>query len=144
MFCKNQPFKTLFRQIDDFLIRHAETALRITSTLKKWLSSDVAVILVNVIPSELDDKAREVAIKALDKAIQQLVFLDRLRSPDLTTEQKVLMAIDHLKTLPKAVQNTYLFKIASIIAKQLDKEQHESNVYDLTVQALYSLSKVKQ
>lgn len=134
--------KKIWKNIDQQLVDNVNLALHVTTTLKSWLSSDIAVIATNLIPGNIDDVAREAIIKGLDKATEYLGLLDFSKDNPKSDQEKILLITKRLAAMNKPAIEALLAKIGSKITESLD-QRYKGHFYDLALQAIYSMNKIQ-
>lgn len=142
MFCSKLrlKIKLLLKQFDSYLEKHVDTALTVTTALKKFLASPVAQVLTAIIPSDIDEVIRVKLLYGLGIAIDGLNIIDECKDVS-SLEDKVQCFINALKKLNPEAQDAVFAKLASILARTLDDDKKAQNIYDLFVQAKFSASK---
>lgn len=101
--------KSLPKEIREF----SDEALKVTTAIKNALESDTAITIVNMIPGDLDDKLRHMAVEGLKAAINAL-HTDPCK--DKTNPDEMLRCyIDQLKNGSKHVRDMNLSKLQSLL-----------------------------
>ena len=130
----------MLRGFDNYVDGHIDTALTITSELKKMLSSPVADIITAIIPSDIDNVIRQQIISALGKAVEALTIVETCKQyTDVNEKLKCFVA--QLQQREPQLQDAILQKLASLLAGQLDGQRLKQSLYDLFTQAKYAVSK---
>lgn len=140
MFCKKcQPkIKLLLKKIDNVLIENLDVAIDVVNTIKKAINSPIALTIIDVTPTNLDNKITALLSKNLQIAAISLGLVKTAReNPDEFLKQLQ----DALKELPHPTKEALLFKLAALITKLLDKGRFENHIYDAATQLHYSLKK---
>lgn len=146
MFCSGfmSKFKTIWQKVDKTLLDYAAIGLHITTTLKSWLSSDVAIILSQLLPSTIGNDERLKLLKIISIAASKL---DLIVHPDLQTlpvaYNDVHNILEALGKKPIDERNATLIKLASLITKELDN-RYDTHIYDTAVQVVWSLGQQSQ
>jgi hypothetical protein len=145
MFCTKMrsKLKRLLQQIDQYVDEHAETALRITTTLKGMLESPVADIVTAIIPGDADELIRKHLIAALELATNALSIANECAAQQ-TLNEKLQCFVTQLRKYPPEVQDALLQKLASLLTKQLDGSRGRQSLYDLYTQAKYAAGKQQE
>jgi hypothetical protein len=133
-FCRSLSAKLrkVIKCVDKFLEENIDKALAVTNAIKQMLSSPVADTLVNLIPGHWDDTARVAALAALEYALKKLGKIKTvLNDPQLRD------FLQWLESQPESIKETYLSKIASLMAEKLDGQRFQRALYDVFVQARY-------
>lgn len=140
-FCKGCPgkLKKLWKQVDDKLVANVGISLEITNKLRQWLSSDVAIVITDIIPGSLDDVIRIQAVKALSVVSHELGLIDNTNK---LLHESVLSTVSALQNMTPVNAENALSKIASKITEKIDG-RYKGHMYDLATQAVYSLNKVE-
>jgi len=130
----------LLHEFDNYVDMHIDTALKITTELKRLLSSPVADALVAIIPGDIDKVIRAQIVNALGKVMEALTIAGNCRQyTDMNDKLKCF--IEQLKLHDPQLQDAILQKIASLLAGHLDGQRLKQSLYDLYTQAKYSASK---
>lgn len=142
MFCIQikSKLKGLLREFDKYVDAHIDTALKITTNLKKILASPIADVITAIIPGNVDDLLREQLIQLLDKAIGALAIADYCRQHD-DERTRLDCFIQHLSHRDPQMQDALLQKLASLLAGALDGNRLKQSLYDLYTQAKYAATK---
>jgi hypothetical protein len=143
MFCTKfkSQLKILLRKFDNYLDAHVEVALKVTTGLKKILTSPVADIVTAIIPGNVDNIVKAQIENALNKVIEALAIADSCREcKDVNDKLKCFVA--QLQLRDPQLQDAILQKLASLLAGHLDKQRLKQSLYDLYTQAKYSAGKV--
>ncbi len=142
MFCTKMKsqLKTMLRDFDNYVDAHIDTALKITTALKKVLSSPVADVITAIIPGDIDNLIRRQLEAALSKAIAVLTIANSCKQ--FTEVNELLNCfVEQLKLRDPELQDALLQKLASLLAGQLDGQRLKQNLYDLYTQAKYTATK---
>lgn len=141
-FCKSvrSKIKSILRKFDKEVEEHVDTALLVTTSIKKFLRSPVSDIINAIIPGQIDDLIRAKLLVILPYAIDTLTIIDHCKDAK-TLNEKAACYIDQLKKVDPALQEAILHKLAAIITRELDGNKLAQSVYDLFVQAQYSVKK---
>ena len=134
MFCKpcRNRIKQLFQKIDETLLKNVDLALSVTQKLKTALNSATAVSLTKLIPGDIDDSIRLLLLSAIENALEKSNLIE--------PGQQV---VTYVSTIPrKHNTDSKLHKAASLITRSLDDARHPDHIYDLAVQASYSMKKM--
>lgn len=132
--------KVLLREFDDYIDAHIDTALKVTISLKKILSSPAADIITAIFPGDIDNTIRRQLIAALSKAIAVLTIADSCKqSSDIN--ELLNCFVQQLQLHDPELQDALLQKLASLLAGHLDGQRLKQNLYDLYTQAKYAASK---
>ncbi len=135
--------KGLLKKFDNYVDAHIDTALKITTDLKKVLSSPVADIITAIIPGDADNKIQAHLVSALSKSIEALTIADSCKEvTDVNENLKCF--VTQLQQREPNLQDAILQKLASLLAGHLDGQRLKQNLYDLFTQAKYAASKVQQ
>lgn len=130
----------MLHEFDNYVDMHIDTALKITTELKRLLSSPVADALVAIIPGDIDKVIRAQIVNALGKVMEALTIAGNCRQyTDMNDKLKCF--IEQLKLHDPQLQDAILQKIASLLAGHLDGQRLKQSLYDLYTQAKYSASK---
>jgi hypothetical protein len=142
MFCTKikTRLKGLLQQFDLYIDAHIDTALHITSALKRILSSPTADILTAIIPGTLDNIIQQQLISALDQALEALAIAEQCKQQTAIND-KLSCFVQQLKQCEPQLQEATLQKLASLLAGHLDGQRLKQNLYDLYTQAKYSAAK---
>lgn len=116
--------------------QYATDALVITSGIKRYLSSPLADIAVNLIPSNWDNELRQRMLTALETVIPALTIIDTCNGKPF--DEMLQCWIKNLSTLPPSVQAAILQKCQSKLTAILDGNKERQNLYDLISQYVYS------
>src|SRR4051812_26717889 len=121
MFCTKMKNKlrSLLSQFDGFIDGHIDTALKITSGLKRLLSSPVADVVTALIPGNIDNAIKDKLITALNKAVEALNIAEQCRQYSDVNE-KLKCFIEQLQLRDPQLQDAVLLKLASLLTSQLD------------------------
>jgi len=140
--CKKlkEKVKNLYREFDDYLNANIDTALKVTTALRKVLASPVADILTAIIPGELDDMIRARLVDALGKAITALTILEHCKG-SMEIDEKLKCFYEQLNNLDPNLQDAVLHKLASLMVCYLDGQRYKQSKYDLCTQAKYTVTK---
>lgn len=141
-FCKsaNKKIKELLKEFDSYIIAHIDTALKITTAIQKALKSPGAIIATALIPGDIDNTARQELIKILQIVVPTLSIVDTCKGQ--TTFQSLMQCfVLNLKKQDPELQQAILQKLAALITNKLDNSKLDQNLYDLFVQAQYSIKK---
>lgn len=142
MFCikiKNR-LKKLLGKFDNYMDNHIDTALKVTSGLKRMLSSPVADIITAIVPGDADNVIRQQLISAISKAVDALAIIDNCKQYGDVNE-KLSCFITQLHQLDPKLRDAILQKLASLLSGQLDGQRLKQSLYDLYTQAKYVASK---
>lgn len=142
MFCSKmkKQVRLLLQQFDSYVEKNVDTALQITTAIKKFLESPVADILTAIIPGSVDDIIRRQLIYAIDKSIEALTIADSCKQYTDINE-KLKCFVMQLKQREPDMQDALLQKLASLLAGTLDGNRLKQRVYDLYAQARYTTEK---
>jgi hypothetical protein len=142
MFCNKFMTKVreIFRKFDQYVREHVGTALFITTNIRALLDSPWGVLITDLIPGEADELARKKIVEALDKSIGYLQIVDTCGQLE-NTQQKLNCFLAELKKLNPAIQEAVLFKLASLLASELDGDRFKRHLYDTWVQGQFAASK---
>jgi hypothetical protein len=143
MFCRKMKsqVRLLLQQFDNYLEQNVDTALQITTSIKRFLESPVADILTVIIPGSVDDIIRRQLIYALDKSIEALAIADSCKEYTDIGE-KLRCFATQLKQREPDMQDALLQKLASLLAGTLDGNRLKQSIYDLYTQVKYTTGKV--
>ncbi len=130
--------KSMLQEFDNYVEKHVDTALKITTELKKLLVSPAADILVAIIPSGTDNRIREQLVNALDKGIEALTIAEKCKQ-FTDTNEKLKCFIQQMQLRDPLLQDAVLQKLASFLAGFLDGFRLKQSLYDLYTQAKYSV-----
>jgi len=142
MFCKKvkSKLKAILHEFDSYVDTHIDTALAITTGLKRVLTSPVADVITAIIPGDVDVIIKRHLVSALGKVIEALTIADRCREHKDVNE-RLQCFIDQLKLYDPNMQDAILQKLASLLTGQLHGGKLKQSLYDLYTQAKYSASK---
>lgn len=137
-------FANLFNGVENFVTKHVTPSIEVVTFLRNALNGKVADILVNLIPTNYDNVARDFLVKTLSKAIDAAqISTDILNEPD--DFSRIVKLIQHLKTLSKPMQKAILFKLASEYTKVSANEAGEAvpkgSIVDSLVQLEFAKTK---
>lgn len=142
-FCKNfaNKIKFIWQKIDSELLSNAKLALQITTTLKKWLGSDVAIVLTDLFPGDTDNIIRKKLLDILSISSTTLGLIVAQQNQPLPTAYiDVHNILEALGKKQPSERNAILIKLASLVTSSLDK-RFDTHIYDTAVQIIYSLEK---
>jgi hypothetical protein len=132
--------KAILRQFDQYIQDHVETALKVTPALKNFLASPAGDVLTAIIPTDIDSVIRSKILIALNEVIPALTIInDCKKSPHL--DDKMRCFIQQFKTMDPDMRDAVLQKFAALLTRELHGCKLAQNVYDLFVQASYSIKK---
>jgi hypothetical protein len=138
-----RKLRPLLHSFDALVDAHIDTALAVTTGLKKILASPVANLLTTIIPGDLDNVIRQQLIALLDKALEALTIADTCRQyTDLNDKLKCF--VEQLQLRDPQLQDAILQKLASLITRGLDGGRLKQNMYDLYTQAKYAATKAEE
>lgn len=143
MFCtkiKNK-LKAIMRHIDEYTETHVAMALKITTSLKRALTSPVADILTAIIPGDLDNALRDQVVNALDKITEALTIADACKNCTNLNDRLRCLA-QQLQQRDPNLQDAILHKLASLLAGSLDGNRLRQSLYDLYTQTHYTSTKI--
>jgi hypothetical protein len=135
-------FRPLLHDFDMYIDAHIDTALKVTTEIKKALSSPLAEIITAAIPGNIDDTIRQQLISILGKAAMALTIASNCRQYNDATDQ-LNCFIKQLQEYDPHLQDAVLQKLASLLAGGLDGNRLQQSLYDLYTQAKYSAIKAK-
>lgn len=130
----------MLRQFDEYVEAHVDTALHLTTQLKKMLSSPVADIVTAIIPGNLDDVLKKQLIAALGIAIEALSIADTCKLCEGIND-KLKCFMRQLQLRDPQLQDAILQKLAGLITNHLDGQRFNQRLYDLFTQAKFTISK---
>lgn len=142
MFCSGlkQKLRKALRSFDEYVESHVNTALTITTCMRNILQSPVTDLVTALIPGTLDDVAKAKTLQVLCASVDVLSVVKKC-SGETDAKKKIQCFMDELKQYDPKLQNTLLFKLASLVTAGLDDNKLSENLYDLYVQAKYVASK---
>lgn len=135
--------KSILKKIDQFVQDHADTALKVTTAIEKFLAGPGGDILAAIIPSGIPAEIRSKLLVILPQAIDALTIVDACKSAT-TLKDKLDCFATNLKKLDPTLQKGILQKLAQLLTAGLHNNKLEQNVYDLATQAMYSLKYAKK
>jgi hypothetical protein len=130
-----KAISSLWNKVDDYLEQNVEQALAVTGGLKKFLESPVADIIEALIPGNIDKVVRERLLQATKVAVSSLGIVDTCKG--LSDADKFKCIVAELAKLPPDGRDAVLFKLASLITKNLNGAKLPQRTYDLLVQGKY-------
>lgn len=138
MFCKKFrfKFKQLVGQFDKLVEANIDTALSITTGIKKFLKGAGGDILTVIIPGTADDVARVKIIAVLEKTIDALEVVNTCKDAPINEKLECFVREVSLRS-PDQV-DAVLAKLASLLASELDGKRLRQALYDLYTQAEYT------
>ena len=119
----------LFSRIPKDISKYAQEAIEIVDKIKNALDSQVALIIVDIIPGTWDNVARDVAVKILTQLSDLLHQINQSNVDD---------------DVKKQASNAIYSKMASKLIEAQDKEKLPENNYDLYCQLTYSYGTTKK
>ncbi len=139
MFCSKfkAAIKKLLNQYDSYLEAHVESALSITTAIKKIIGSPVVDILTAIIPGNIDDVIKEQLRAALDKTILALSMVERCKA-SVDAETRLKCFVEQLSIAEPQLRDAILQKLASMLVGELDGQRFKQSIYDLFTQAGYT------
>lgn len=142
MFCNKvrARIKRILQQFDEYLDEHIDTALYVTTALKKFLSSPAGDIITALIPGNLDNVIRQHLLAALENAIDTLQITDKCRKHEDIAD-KLLCLAEELRQRSPELRDALLHRLASLVAGELDGQRLKQSLYDLYTQAKYTALK---
>ncbi|TAN18825.1 MAG: hypothetical protein EPN37_04495 [Chitinophagaceae bacterium] len=132
--------KQLIKQFDGYVETHVDIALQVTTKLKAILNSPITGIVTAIIPGNLDNVIRAKLIQGLGYSIDALNIVDECKNQG-TIEQKVQCFAAALVKEHPDMQDAILQKLAALLARFLGGNTTKQNIYDLFVQAKFSVAK---
>lgn len=124
--------------LDKWVSEHVKPSIDLVQRIKKILEHPVAEILTVIIPGDWDEKLRKKMLENLTKALVVLGGVQAFAEAD-TLEQKLNKIMLLLQSLTPALQQAYLFKLASELSKASGgKDNIKGHSVDLLTQLEYS------
>lgn len=142
MFCTKmkKQIRLLLQQFDSYLEKNVDTALQITTAIKRFLESPVADMLTAIIPGSIDDIIRRQLIYALDKSVEALAIAEHCKQYT-GIDEKLKCFVSQLQQREPDMQDALLQKLASLLAGTLDGNRLKQSLYDLFTQVKYTTAK---
>jgi hypothetical protein len=134
-FCNglNGKLRHAIASFDEFLEKHVDEVLNITTAVRNALKSPVGVLITDLIPGTWDDALRNLAIEGLSRAINTMSIVSKCEKCT-SPQEKLDCYIAELKTYTNEKQDSDIFKVASIILGHIHGDQLPRRLYDLFVQ----------
>lgn len=115
-------FAAIFGNLDKFITNNVDEGINIVEAIKSVVNSGIVQVVVNITPTNIDNKALEQAKKYLDIALQKLEIGKECAGLQ-TPAERLKCAVEKLAAASPHVRNALYLKIASLYAKT--KAQHE-------------------
>ncbi len=135
-----KQFKQVLQSFDSYVEEHIGTALKVTTQLKRILSSPTADIITAIIPGNVDNVLQTQIVAALGKAIEALSIAEYCKNCRDVNEQLKCFT-EQLRKYDPNMQDAILQKLASLLTSHLDGKRLKQSLYDLYTQAEYAAKK---
>lgn len=123
-------------KIDPQIEQYATEALKVTTNMRKWMLSPLAVAITDLIPTDWDDKVRERLIAALETVVPALQIVDECKGKPF--DEMLKCWLDNLSKLPPSIQAAILQKCQALLTAIQDGKEEKQNLYDMVSQYVYS------
>lgn len=143
-FCKkfSGKVKSILKSIDEFVQAHADTALKVTTALEKFLAGPGGDILTAIIPTNIPAEIRSKLLIILPQCIDALTIVDACKTAT-TLSDKLNCFATNLKKLDPTLQKGILQKLAQLLTAGLHGNKLPQNLYDIATQGMYSVKYAK-
>lgn len=141
-FCKKcQPkVKQFVKKFDEWLLKNVDIAVTAVQGIKRFIDNPVIDLITAVIPGTLDDRIKIKLRESLSFSLEQLIIVSGCNKSG-TVEEKLLCYTQWLATLPAAVKDAHLFKLASLVTAGLDEHRFSVYEYDTAAQLFYAVNR---
>lgn len=109
-------FATIFGNLDKFLTDNVDEAINMVDAVKKVVDSGFVGVIVNLTPTQVDNKVLDKAKEYLDIAARKLQITNECASL-ATQEQRLACLVKALADASPNVRNALYLKLASLYTK---------------------------
>lgn len=135
-FCRNlnKKVKKIVSAVDNRLNMYTEIAVDIAGTIRKAIYNPAIDLATAIIPGNADDVLIFKVRDAVDRSINALTDIQEIvNEKDLN--KKLQLFLNDIGNLKPDVQDSKVFKLASLILKFMDGYKMKQSEYDLITQA---------
>jgi len=133
--------KAFLTAAEDELTKYLPEVTKVGNTLLKLLKNPVVDISLSLATHGVSSEYLPIIEAGLDKALAAVIPAEALINPALTTDDKLRIFINWLKTQTPAMQNKSVFALISALTSILDNKTLSESSIDTILQSYLSSQK---